>query len=533
MGATLASKPGLTGGQTADLNDRLHLAAVVALHRSGATAAVARVLAGPLDLSPRVQLEAARAAYDGVTDSAALASVAAAVPVGHGPTRDPLVRRIVGANRLLGGKPAAERVLNLAADATLPAALRADAMAALAEWAAPDRLDSVTGRLRSPAEWTAASDRNRIVDADHPADSTVARDADYLPLLVAKYATRLLDGPPEVRAAGVTLLAQYGVTSAVPAVRQIAADDSAPAALRVAAVEAFDALAGDDAAAAEIARRALASDSPVVRAAARAVLVRRDPADAVRSLADALASGETVERQQAVATLARLAGSGDHAADADAALRPYLEQLSKNEAPAEITLELLEAAANRDGGGVGEYLAMYESLRGPDKVSAWREALEGGDAGEGAEIFFGRSAVGCLRCHQIGGAGGAVGPRLDGIALTKDRAYLLESVVHPDAKIAEGFATAVILTDDGNLRTGVLRGETDEAVTLVLADGQQVVIPVETILDRTTGASAMPADIPDALTKREMRDLVAFLASLDTPPEEVDTDGTKGGGHEE
>ena len=88
----------------------------------------------------------------------------------------------------------------------------------------------------------------------------------------------------------------------------------------------------------------------------------------------------------------------------------------------------------------------------------------------------------------------------------------------PSAKIAESFATAVVLTDDGVVRTGVLRAETDDALTLVLPTAEAVVIPKASVLDRADGPSAMPADIPDALSKREMRDLVEYLATLTAPP---------------
>ena len=522
MNATLASKPGLSGEEVAGLNDRLHLAAVVALRRAGATAALAGVI-GRSELTPRVRLEAVRAGFDEVADLSALAAVAAVPTDADGPTADPLVRRVLAANLMLGGEANAARVLDFAADPDAPVALRSVALAALAEWDSPNRIDTVTGRLRPVGDWTAAADGNVAADGE------ITRAADFLPGLLPKYATRLLDGPPEVRTAGVKLLAQYEVKAALPAVRQIAVDDAAPAKLRVAAVEAVDALANDDQAA-EVVRRALDSDDAVVRAAGRAVLVRRDPAGAVKSLADALETGETVERQQAVATLARLANAD---ADADAALRPYLAELGRGEAPPEITLELLEAATTRNDGGLGEYLSMYEDLRGPDKIDAWTEALEGGDAEGGKAIFFGRSAASCRRCHIAEGSGGNVGPNLDGIALKKDRRYLLESIVHPDGKIAEGFATAVVLTDDGALRTGVLQGETETALTLVMPTGEEVVIPTETILDRTTGASAMPADIPDALTKREMRDLVAYLATLTKTPEQVEEESRVAtGGHE-
>ena len=541
LGATLASKPGLGGDEVAALNDRLHDAAVVALRRTGDWGQIARALRLAEAGTPQVWLELARAAVDvPATADAVPALRAAAAPRGVSPSGggwtfgtdagadgapavlEAVIRRSLMAGFLLGGRGEAERALNLAGSGGTGGsaeltALRLEALAELAMWGTPDRLDRVTGRLRPAAEWAAVSDANRVEGGE------VVRDAAFLPDLLPRYAAGLLDGPPEVQTAAVNLLAQYGVSSALPAVSEIAADGAAPAKLRVAAVNAVDALA-DPAAAAEIARRAVASDSPAVRAAGRAVLVRRDPAAAVASLSRALAEGEPVERQAAVAALAGLGTP-----EADAALKPWLDKLVAGDAPPEVALELLEASDTRRDGGLGEYLAMYESNRGPDKLDAWTEALAGGDADAGREIFFGRSAASCRRCHMAEGSGGNVGPVLDGIAAKRDRRYLLESIVNPDAKIAEGFATAVVLTEDGRVRTGVVKDDADDALTLVMPTGEEVVIPADTILDRAVGASAMPADIPDALTKREMRDLVEYLAFLETPPA---TDAAGGGGHE-
>mgnify|MGYP001766567282 CR=1 FL=1 len=39
--------------------------------------------------------------------------------------------------------------------------------------------------------------------------------------------------------------------------------------------------------------------------------------------------------------------------------------------------------------------------------------------------------------HALGGKGSTVGPALDGIATTKDEAYLIESLADPNARLAE------------------------------------------------------------------------------------------------
>ena len=113
------------------------------------------------------------------------------------------------------------------------------------------------------------------------------------------------------------------------------------------------------------------------------------------------------------------------------------------------------------------------------------------------------------------GTGGDVGPRLDGIAARRDRAYLLESVVRPSSQFAEGYRTTVVVTDDGRTLAGILKGETPDELVIMTADGRSHRIPVSAIEDRSEGASAMPADLASKLTRRELRDLVEWLASLD------------------
>lgn len=45
----------------------------------------------------------------------------------------------------------------------------------------------------------------------------------------------------------------------------------------------------------------------------------------------------------------------------------------------------------------------------------------------------------CFNCHMLGGKGGTVGPALAGIAARKGAAYLKQTLLEPNAKLAEGF----------------------------------------------------------------------------------------------
>jgi quinoprotein glucose dehydrogenase len=136
----------------------------------------------------------------------------------------------------------------------------------------------------------------------------------------------------------------------------------------------------------------------------------------------------------------------------------------------------------------------------------------------GEAVFLNKTAVSCSRCHKVGSRGGEVGPNLTGIGLARTRETLLESIVEPNAAISPGYGTLTLVLDDGTTVSGVFRGENEQEVELMLADGSQRKISVAEIEDRAVGLSAMPADIRDKLTPRELRDLIAYLVSLKGDP---------------
>ena len=67
-----------------------------------------------------------------------------------------------------------------------------------------------------------------------------------------------------------------------------------------------------------------------------------------------------------------------------------------------------------------------------------------GDAKRGEEIFWKHPVAACMNCHMLGGKGSTVGPALDGIAGRKDEAYIVESLVNPNAKLAESYTATPI-----------------------------------------------------------------------------------------
>jgi quinoprotein glucose dehydrogenase len=241
---------------------------------------------------------------------------------------------------------------------------------------------------------------------------------------------------------------------------------------------------------------ALQSREPeLLREAVRLVpAVKLDNAEALLEKL-AVGKGPAGARQAAVTSLAALG--------ADAALA----RLPDGGLAMDAMLEWMDAASKRPA--LKEKAAKVQS-----GLAANADALEGGDAAVGRRIFFERSDVQCLRCHTIAGQGGQVGPDLSKIAAQKDRMYLLDSMLLPNKQIAEGWGQTAFQMQSDAVEVGRIEKETDAAVTLLLPDGQRKQLAKADIKARKTALSAMPEDIAKQLSRRDLRDLVAFLATL-------------------
>jgi quinoprotein glucose dehydrogenase len=433
------------------------------------------------DTDPRIATEAARAIHD-VPIPEALPALAAMLDRGKQP--DFLLWRALNANCRLGGEKNAAAVARFAASADAPEKLRVESVKMLGTWGKPPRRDRVTGLTQN------------LGQRDDKIAVTALKDA----------LGGIFSGPNAVRREGARAAAALGIKEVGPALFEMASDTKRPAAIRVEMLQALEAL--KDARLEKATALALADGQPRVRAEGRRLLAKSKPAEALASLTKALQGGELIEKQSALAVLGELKGS-----KADIALGQALDRLLAKDYPAELQLDLLEAAAKRPA--LKEKLAKYEASRPRnDHLANYREALAGGDAETGRRVFFTKAEVSCVRCHKVKGEGGDVGPDLAGIGSKQKRDYLLESIVDPNKQIAQGFETVVLTLTNGKVVSGIVKGEDAKEVKLMTAEGQLLTVPKAKIDERSRGKSAMPEDAIKHLSKRELRDLVEFLAGL-------------------
>lgn len=143
-----------------------------------------------------------------------------------------------------------------------------------------------------------------------------------------------------------------------------------------------------------------------------------------------------------------------------------------------------------------------------EAMEKMRPALElAGTSQKGRAIFNEL----CLRCHQMGGGGGDLGPNLTEI-YRKSRETLLHDIIDPNAAADTKYIAYTIERKNGELVSGLIAEETDVAVTIRDANGVRTTVPRADIAEFiSNGLSLMPEELESGLDPQSMADLLAYL----------------------
>ncbi|APZ92040.1 PVC-type heme-binding CxxCH protein [Fuerstiella marisgermanici] len=433
---------------------------------------------------PETNLEVARALMDERTGTAKFMVL-------HSVTSDlkgDLLRRALEAMYRIGSDEAATLVAEFASNGTTDDSMRAVAAEMLKTWNNPQQTDTVNGRWRPLPQ----------------------REVSGLDEVVRPHLAGMLAGPKEVRQTAIEVAAMLGLKDVIPTLKEMLADDAAEENTRVAA---FKALANLEADIDSLLNKGRGDMSEAIRVASLELLAERRPEDAVPALKSTLDVGSVKAKQTAL----RLLGQINTPATAEV-LASAFDAYNKNMLPKAVALDLLQAS---EAVGSDKLTKLVNNFRMDQKmigtkVAEWNECLEGGNAERGRTVFFGRAAASCRRCHKVNGEGADVGPDLSAVAKDKDRTYLLEAIVDPNAKIAKGFETTIIVDINGRIHSGIIKEETADVVKLMTPKGAIITVATDDIDERAKGQSGMPSDITKALSREDVRDLVEFMAGLKT-----------------
>ena len=135
-----------------------------------------------------------------------------------------------------------------------------------------------------------------------------------------------------------------------------------------------------------------------------------------------------------------------------------------------------------------------------------------GDAARGNAIY---ARQGCAGCHTNPEGGSFIGPDLTEIGSRRSAVYLRESIVAPEAILANSYVFVTVTMPDGRKISGERLNE--DTFTLLMRDlaGNNYAIDKEKAREivKDPKKSPMPT-YKGKLTAAELDDLVAYLASL-------------------
>src|SRR5262249_59244504 len=102
-----------------------------------------------------------------------------------------------------------------------------------------------------------------------------------------------------------------------------------------------------------------------------------------------------------------------------------------------------------------------------------------------------------------------------GVGGTGSGGDLLESIVLPSATFAQGYESFRVELANGRVAVGVIARRTADGVVLRDAAGAEVKVPAKAVEGMTRDrTSLMPEGLAKAVTRDELRDLLAYLRGL-------------------
>ncbi len=307
----------------------------------------------------------------------------------------------------------------------------------------------------------------------------------------------------EVRRLAQSLSATFGDATALAGLRRILADSAADLAARQNALATL--VSSGDRELPPLLQK-LVADSALRGPALRALAGYDDPQTPAVILA-VFATLAAEEKRDALNTLASRAPYGKALMDAVAA-----KKVKANDVPAEIVRQLRnlnDADLDKRIGDVWGIVRTTPADRAK-LIADWQKKLAAPapppDLALGRAVF----AKTCQQCHTLYGVGGKVGPDITG-ANRPDLHYLLENILDPSAVIPNEYKATLIDLKSGRVLTGIIRGETPAAYTVVTAN-ETLTVPRNEV-DKLTpsNTSMMPDDLLQPLNETEVRALIAYL----------------------
>ncbi|MES2648503.1 MAG: HEAT repeat domain-containing protein [Bacteroidota bacterium] len=461
----------------------IRIAAVVALRRMkdpGISAFLA-------DSDEFVVTETARAINDDLSIPAALPALSNVLN-DHKFSSEALIRRAINASLRVGTDAAMQNLVNYINYEPAPVAMRNEAIDALSTWAKPSVLDRVDGRFRGEVS-------RSLEPVQKNSQESLLKLLTHKDAAIREHVATAL-GKLQISAASETLLSQLK-------------KDGSPQ-VKIAILKTLSKMpaANMD----EAVKVALADKDKTVRVLGLDLLgTSKVSQDLQVALLDNVIKTRTPEEKQAaITTLASLPLQ-----KTEKLFSQLLDQVQQRTLPVEIQFELSDAIDSSGSKMLKERYLQLSRNSSPDSLkSVYAGALMGGDPEKGGRIFWTHPTVQCIRCHAFDDQGGTAGPRLNGVAGRLSKDQLLEALIEPSARIAPGFGMVSLELKNREKINGILQQEKPGAFIVKVGSKPDTTINKTDVTNRVNYPSSMP-QMHLLLSKKEIRDMVSFLSTLD------------------
>lgn len=460
-------------------NKSLRLAGVLVLRRLKSD----KVRLFLRDKDEYIVTEAARAINDDESIPSALPDLAAILKEKRF-TSEPLLRRAINAALRVGGEDELNDLIAFSKRTDVPKEIRSEALAALGTWANPSVLDRVDGRYRGEFRRDAALVRAKVMP--HINDL-------------------LQDQNNEVVIAAAQMLGELGITDSNTSLVRVLNESKSPE-VRSALLTSLHKLRYSDMD--SIIKKGMSDADEDVRTTALGLVSELNMSqDALAEVVKlTFEKGGVKEQQQMLRVLSTMPAS-----KTERILEGLVTRMGNKELSPSLNLELAEAVDSTHSEALRARLTALKPTGAG--MAEYQEALFGGNRQVGSRYFFTNSTGQCVRCHSIGGRGGAVGPSLTTIGDELTREQLLQALIEPSARLAPGFGVVTLTLKDGQTVTGTLLHESDQLLELKTSEAEPLKVAVARIAKRDNMPSSMPP-MGYIMSKREIRDVVEFLATL-------------------
>lgn len=418
-----------------------------------------------------------------------------------------LHRRVINANLYLGDAASAERLGDYILRDDIPARMKTLAIDTLKGFTQPAKLDAVLGRYQDHGQ--------RATELVYPT--------------LDKLIPKLIQDDAFAQQAMAIALHYQRMPFNAEELFQFVENENANDTLRLLSFKALSSLVteipkGDKAGSQQrLLNKAIgiASSSSIPELAAEA-LVARFELQSLELLKDSKSIFETAsyQEQQTLVTLLGKALDNEPNANAQALaeknLLSLLNDFENENLKAEIQLELIEVAEQSSNQNIQNAFNKLQAKRlAESKLKQLAITNFGGNSDNGKQVF--ESKGDCIRCHQVKGLGGKVGPDLSEIAEDQNAEYLLAALVEPQKDIAAGYGVITITKKSGESVTGVYESDNAQQVLIKIdsghGDSSTMAIDKKDIQSQTDLISGMPP-MGLVLPARDLRDVMAYINTL-------------------